>query len=520
MAIARRRVLAAAPTLLAAALALVAVLVGWRGVDFPAQLYRVGLFHRDGLVLWDSQWYGGHWTFDYSVLFPVIAGAVGVQATEIVGAAGAAFAFDRLVVGHFGSRARVASLLFAAGTLVEVAIGQLPFLVGEALALGACLAAARRRWALAAALGALASLTSPLAGGFLALSMGAWLLAGWPRWRVGLAAVGAAAALPVAVTAAVFPGQGAMPFPTGDFLQIGALVAGLWLMIPKGERALRIGVGVYLVAIAASFAVASPLGGNVGRLGECVGAPLVICALWPRRRWVAAAAVVPLVAMQWSPAFATFTTDRADPSTHAAYFEPLLGFLDAHRQPLGRVEVVPTRLHWEADYVAPRFPLARGWERQLDTANNALFYTPGALTAASYYGWLVDNGVRYVAVGDTPLDFAGQSEARLVASGVPGLGAPQRVGRWQVYAVDGSSGLVQGPGVVTYLNGDQVGLRLSESGAVVVRVRYDARWAVVDDTACLAPTPGGWTQVVTPKAGDVRLQLGLLGDSDGRCAPR
>ena len=67
-------------------------------MDLPAQIYRVGLFHRSGLVLWDSQWYGGHWTLSYSVIFPPVAGVLGMQVTEVLTAAGAAWAFDRLVV--------------------------------------------------------------------------------------------------------------------------------------------------------------------------------------------------------------------------------------------------------------------------------------------------------------------------------------------------------------------------------------------------------------------------------------
>ncbi len=61
------------------------------------------------------------------------------------------------------------------------------FSLGEALALGACWAAARRRWPLAVVLGLLATLSSPLAGAFLGLGLAAWLLAEWPKraWRAG-----------------------------------------------------------------------------------------------------------------------------------------------------------------------------------------------------------------------------------------------------------------------------------------------------------------------------------------------
>ena len=33
--------------------------LGWRGSDLPAQLFRVELFRRYGFVLWNSQWFGG-----------------------------------------------------------------------------------------------------------------------------------------------------------------------------------------------------------------------------------------------------------------------------------------------------------------------------------------------------------------------------------------------------------------------------------------------------------------------------
>ena len=148
--------------LIAGTLALVAAVQGWHGVDFSAQLYRIGLFHQQGLTLWDSQWYGGHWTLNYSVIFPPVAGIIGVQATAVLSAGVAAWAFDRLVVGHFGTSARVGSLIFAVGTLVQVGIGQLPFLLGEALALAAIWAATRRRWRLTAALAVATPLASRL----------------------------------------------------------------------------------------------------------------------------------------------------------------------------------------------------------------------------------------------------------------------------------------------------------------------------------------------------------------------
>jgi hypothetical protein len=486
------------------------VLVGWRGVDLPAQLYRVGLFHRDGLTLWDSQWYGGHWTLSYSVIFPPIAGLIGVQATEVASAALAAWAFDRLVLTHFGPTARIGSFLFAAGTLAQVAIGQLPFLLGESLALAACVAASRRRWALCVALAVAASTASPLAAGFLVLAAVASLVASWPRRRLAHAGLAIAPALPVIVLGVLFPGQGMMPFPAADFAQLMVLFAGLWLLIPRRERALRIGAGLYLLAIGLSFAASSPMGGNISRLGECLGAPLAACVLWTHRRWLLAAAVLPLVGLQWSPAFATFTTNRSDPSTHAAYFSPLLGFLAQHAEPAGRVEIVPTRLHWEAAYAAPFVPLARGWERQLDTADNPLFYDD-ALNAASYRTWLVASGVRYVALPDAPLDYAATKEGRLLDAGVPGLTLAWQNPHWRVFEVGGAPGLVKGPARLVRLDGSQVVLDASAPGSIVVRVRYSGRWTLVDGEGCVHATPDGWTAVEAAHAGEMRLDLRLVG---------
>ncbi|MCU1450262.1 MAG: hypothetical protein JWP02_2432 [Acidimicrobiales bacterium] len=499
----------------AATLALAAGLAGWRGVDLPAQLYRVGLFHRDGLVLWDSQWYGGHWTFNYSVIFPPVAGFIGIQVTEILSAALAALAFDRLVVGHFGARARVASVLFAAGTLVPVAIGQLPFLLGESLALCALLAATRQRWVLGVVLALATPLASPLAAGFLGLALVAWLLALWPQRRMGLGVMAAGALVPVLTASVLFPGQGPMPFPAWDFVQLGALFVVLWVVIPRRERALRIGVALYAFAIAASFFVASPLGGNISRLGEGIAAPLAICALWPRRRWLLAAGIVPLVALQWTPAFAAFTSGTSEPSRQPSYFAPLLQFLGTHNSPPARVEVVPLRFHWESAYVAPRFPLARGWERQLDTADNPLFYSAQPLTAPVYRDWLRDNGVRYVALADTAPDYAARAEARLLDSGVPGLAPPLRIGHWRVFAVFGSRGLVDGPARLVRLDGSHVDLEVASPGTVVVRVRYDRHWALAVGDGCIRPTPDGWTEVQGARPGPLQLTLRLV--SGGGC---
>ena len=174
----------------AAALGVIALLTGVSGGDIAAAVYRVDLFRRVGFTLWDNGWYAGHWTLDYSVLFAPIGATLGIPLTDVACAAIAAWAFDRLMAPRFGRVGHVAAAVFAAGTLVQIASGRVPFLLGEAIALLALLAAARRSWPLALLLAIVASMCSPLAETFLALAALAWLLADLPRWNLGSGALG------------------------------------------------------------------------------------------------------------------------------------------------------------------------------------------------------------------------------------------------------------------------------------------------------------------------------------------
>ena len=412
-------------TALAAALVGLGLGLGWRGVDLPAQLYRVAVARAHGITLWDSQWYGGHWTLNYSVLFPVTAAFVGVGVLSVLCAAASALAFDRLVVGQLGRYARLGSAVFAVSVIVETSIGQLTFFFGEALALWCLVAATRRHWWLASAAAAASSLVSPLAGAFAGLALFVWWLSlsDWSAPRMSLRGaplrvlgVAVAGFLPIAATSVLFPGQGTMPYPLTDWVWEMGVALILWTITPYAQRVLRVGIVVYAIAATLCVLIPSPVGGNIGRLEDCLALPLAAVACWDRDpagrpfnrfgrlaqrllqpRAALAVVAIPLALSQWAPAWPAITTDPGRPSTHKAYYTPLLRWLDHAPGPLARVEVVPTADHWEAAYVAPTIPLARGWERQLDIADNPIFYTPGALNAQTYLSWLRDNGVRYVA---------------------------------------------------------------------------------------------------------------------------
>src|SRR5437016_8925158 len=81
----------------AGVLALLAVVLGWRGSDLPAQVFRSELVRRDGFVMWNSQWFGGHAMFSYSVLAPTLGSLTGPVALGAVSCVVAAATFERIL---------------------------------------------------------------------------------------------------------------------------------------------------------------------------------------------------------------------------------------------------------------------------------------------------------------------------------------------------------------------------------------------------------------------------------------
>jgi hypothetical protein len=494
--------------MLAAAAAVLVIAGGWHGVDLAAHMYSVAAFRRSGFVLWDSQWFGGHWTLGYSVLYSPLAALAGIPLSAVVSAAVAAWAFHRLIEGRT-SRVTLGAVLFSVGTVAQVAIGQLPFLMGEALGLCALVALQRRHWVLAALLATATSLFSPLAGLFLAVGIVAWLVVSdaTRRWKLG--GVAACAIVPLGIFSLLFP-QGDMPFATKDFVIAFAAFAALPILIPSRQRALRAGAFLYLAVLVAGFVVPSGLGANAIRLGGCVALPLAVCFIETNmRRFLAVALLVPVLVGTWAPVWTSATAGRTAPSTSAKYYAPLLSYLRDHRDPLGRVEVVPTAMHWEAVYVAAVAPLARGWERQLDIADDPIFYRHGALTATSYRAWLRDNGVRYVALSDAPVDYAGRAERTLLGHPIAGIRLAWSSAHWRVFAVEGSPGIVSGDARLVSMASDQVTLRLNSPGSVLIRIHPNANWAITAGDACLTPTRSGLS-ITADHAEQLVLRVALL----------
>jgi hypothetical protein len=511
----RHRAWSLAPAALALVLASIPPLLGWIGVDQAAQTYRTIEYHLHGLQLWDSNWYAGNFPLGYSVLFPVVAAALGLKVVAVASAVVATWAFDRFVRNALGARP-LGTWYFAASTLLPVAIGQWPFLAGEAAGLAALVALQRGKRVPALVLGLLSALFSPLAAAFLAMGCLVWAAQSRRRrWPLATAAVALGV---IGILALMFPGDGPMPFPWTGLVPTELLCLVCLTPLVRTTPAVRLGALVYGAATFFSFVVPNPLGGNAPRLAGWVGVPLLACfattpgpalerlSHWPpvarlvaRRRalaldgcwrWAALAVLVPFAVWQWAPWPGIITSPAGAPYTQAAFYRPLVAQVERLAPDPVRLEVVPTADHWESAYVAPYLPLARGWERQLDTADNPIFYQPGALTPASYRAWLDAEGISFVALPKAPLDYAAKAEGALLASGrVAGLDLVWSNPDWKLWRVVGSPGLVSGPATLSALEPDHLALVAASVGAITVRVRYTEFWSVTAGLACVGPAP-------------------------------
>jgi len=502
-----------AAVVVAGVLALLAITLGWRGSDLPAQIFRAELFRQDGFVLWNSQWFGGHAVLNYSVIAPAISAPIGPLALGAISGIASAFMFERILRFSFGAVAWLGSLWFALGTVINLIVGRTTYAFGVVLALGAIYALQHRRVVIAVGCAVLSSLASPLAGCFLAIVAVAWA-GSQPEQRKQALALLAGALAPIAVIAVLFPSAGMEPYEPWaliwDLCLCAIVAAALWK-----HTAARWGAACFALVAIGSYVVPTALGGNVSRLGQYVAGPLLACALLPRRRLVLAALAIPLLIWQWFPAVDGIAFAHTDPSTHASYYEPLLTYLGGDAGlggtsgTIGRVEIPSTYRHWEAAYAAPHMLLARGWERQLDIAYNPIFYK-APLTAATYRMWLHANGVEYVALPDARLDDSSLGERALIRSGLPYLHEVWRDAHWRVWKVAGFAGLVDGPATMQSMSPDRVTLNVTGSDDLVLRVRATKHWSVAPG-GCAAATDDGWTRLHGLPTGTVTLTQSLSG---------
>ncbi len=570
-----------------AALALLYVLLAPASSDLAAAGYRSDLFSRVGFTLWDNGWYGGHHLPAYSLLAPPLGAMLGPALLGALAMTVASGLFAVLVRGAFTPRAeRAAALWFAFGAGVELFTNRIPFELGTMVAIGALLTAraartpGRRRHAtlacLSLMLALLCPLASPVAGAFLALAALAWALGGrlgqarfadeherppgnharGMRQALLPAAVLCAALVPIALLAIAFPEGGSEPFVASAFYPALAATLALAVAIPRRRRALRSGALLYALVLVACFVVATPVGGNVDRLGALLAGPLLACALvaqppgtyverrhrtagwrtWlPRGRRAPALLVLAPLLLYWQvrAPIADYASAVGEPSTAASYYKPLVAELK--RLGIGysgrpaRVEALPTRNHGEARFLAAQVPLARGWERQLDRHYDGIFYAgpgslggrAGTLGAARYEAWLARNAIAYVALSDAPLDYSGRTEAQLVRAGQSYLHEVWRSRHWRLFAVLAPTPLAQPPSTLAQLGQDSFSLRTPSAGTFLVRVRFTPYWALIEGHGCVQRGPEGWTLVRARAPGTLRVGIGFslmrVFDRGARC---
>ena len=506
----------AAPLGAAALTVVVYFVVDPRISDLPAAQFRTWLFETEGFALWNGQWYAGHHTPGYSVLFPPLAALIGPEAVGALAVLASAMLFERIVVAHFGPPARWGALLFGLGAGTLLFSARLPWSLGAAFALGAVLALQRRRTGLAAALAAAATLSSPVAGAFLALGTVAWALADRRRAKAAALVVAAALLPPLALTAA-FPEGGHHPFVFSSFFVVPLVALAALPFFTRADRTLRIACVLYALVAVALFLVPTPFGGNTVRLGQLVGAPLLLCALLatpPRAaRWRAAGAVLMgvLVWWQWAPVVREYLKVDDDPSVAASYYEPVLRFLESRTGPPARVTIPQMRSQGESYYVAKEHPSGRGWLRQLDVERNELFYDDGPLDPDRYRRWLAENAVGWVAVPDAPIGYGGEDEVELITERRPRfLREAHRSDHWRIYEFTDAHPLVVPEGgaaiVATALRTDEVALEVRRPGSAIVRVRFSPYWRVDGGPGCVEKA-GDWTRVSAERPGRIGLVI-------------
>lgn len=509
-------------SVVAAAAALLWLLLAPRTPDLAAQSYRVGLFQREGFAIWDNGWYAGHHLPAYSLLFPPLAAALGMRVTGAIAAVVTAFCFARLADRHFGPQARAGILWFAAATATDLAIGRLTYALGTTLGMAALYATGRDKRLPAAALATLTAAATPLAGIFLALAGVTVLLRGWRARALTLIVPALGTALAMAL---VFPEGGRQPF--GGRALLASLALTLAFVLLTRDRVLKLGAQLYFAATLGAFVLSTPIGGNTTRLGAVIAGPLLLCARGTRhtrRPTALALTLVGLLVWQWYAPVREIARGTGDPLSDPSTYTGLLAFLETHDPAKNaRLEIPFTRSHWEAAIVPYRFPLARGWEKQLDAGYDPLFFAPN-LRPATYRAWLDQLGVRYVAIPDAPPDPSSRAEVALVL-GTPGnrvafLHAVYRDPHWRVFAVADPTPLASPPASLTELRPQSFTLRFAAAGSSVARVRFSSYWR--SSRGCVSRGPAGFTRVSAPGPGLVHVtiafSLGRTFATGPRCA--
>ena len=517
----RELVLGAALT---AAFAGLVLAVGPAPGDAPVHLYRTFLV-RDGALIWDNFWYAGTYPLaSYSLLYYLPAAVVGNLPLVFAAAVASTVLFSSIALREWGRAALWPSRIFGVLAAAPLFTGLYAYTLGFAAMLATLkLLQLRRPW-LAALFATLTVGFSPLAFAFLCLIVGSYVVSRRQFGRRNVwFAFGLAAAAGIEVAALVlFPGAGGgvYPFHWIDFVAVLGVTA-LGVLVARNARGAGPLVAFYALWGLGSvviYIVPSPLGDNWTRLSAFVFPIMLLTAslagFQPRRLVVLALAVA--FTYNIVP-YALLVPSRLNNDTQqASFWRPAIGFLRAHQQPGYRVEVVPTAEHWEAYWIPKSgFPLARGWYRQLDVADNPALYAKH-LDASAYRHWLRSAAVRYVLVPTTaPLDWdGGPQEARVVRSARSGLNVVFRSRNWRIYELPHATPLLTGPAspVITSFGHTAIRGEVFAAGRYLMRAHYNP-YLRLRGSGCVAPAPNKMTYLDLTRP--QKFSLSVPGTPDG-----
>ena len=512
--------------LLAAALAALWLLIAPPTPDLAAQVFRATLFRSEGFAVWDSSWYGGHNLPGYSLLFPPMAALIGPRLLGALAVTVSVVLFERLMGAHFPRRAaRWATVWFAFVAVGDLMIGRLTFALGVSFGLACLLALDRKRPTLSALFAIACAAASPVAGAFIVLIAVSVAIAQRSRAAAGVAV---AATVMVLVMAFGFPEGGVQPYPLrSTIIPVVATVA-IALLAGPNQRALRIGAWIYAPVCILASLVPSPLGENVARLGILLAGPLLIALILSRPTPIKHLRVVVVIAAavacwQLLGPIREVAKGAGDPSTTAAYHQPLIDFFATRGSAPFRVEVPFTRAHWEAAFLAPSLKLARGWSTQLDTKYGALFYRKDdPFSATEYHRWLTNNAVAYIAVPDAAPDPTSKRELAVIASNPPWLRPIWSSAHWKVFKVTDAAPLLTGPGDLLALGRDDFTIQAHRAKPMIVRVRWTSFFTAIEGSVCLARAPDGWTEVTPVRPGRItiaaRFDIAKMAEQSSFCS--
>lgn len=478
--------------------------------DLAAQLARASAVSR-GVGLWWAGWYGGISTPTYSLVTGSLMNALGVPAVGMLATIAICLFGADLVRGC--ARPRLGAVAISIAACANLYSGRITFAAGMAVALAGFSLQRRGRTRLAV-LGALVTgVVSPLAAMYQVIGLAALAVEDRERRRAYLVTA-AAACLPVLALSVLFAQPSYMPFGVGDCVLAVLVCVGVFLApVPRLVRTLAVLSAV--VAIGA-WVVPSPVGSNAARLPMLLGAPLVLATARGGRRWASPRLLVLALAAWPVTSFSADMAIAAQPSAQESFYLPLLQHLPAAGHAVQRLEVLDPESHAGAYYLSQRMPLARGWERQIDLANNPVFYD-GSLTPALYREWLVTHAVGWVAVPRGTLDYGSTSESQLLVTPPPFLHLVWANADWRLFKVATPAPAATGVLRVTALTDTGIDLRATRAGQGLVRIPYNRLLTVhlAGDpltAGCIAPADPGSILVTVPGPGRyvVRADLTVL----------